>query len=46
MSAKSGKDKKLPSKALDWAGKNSSCIFGNVWELLAEDRIVMERQVE
>ena len=46
MSAKSGKDKKLPSKALDWASKNSSCIFGNVWELLAEDRIVMERQVE
>ena len=36
-SAKSGKDKRLPTKALDQAGKNLSCLFGNTSELLTEN---------
>lgn len=46
MSAKSGKDKKI-SKQGTWLSWQAFFLyFGNVWELLAEDRIVMERHVE
>lgn len=46
QSAKYGKDKRLPTKALDWTGKNLSCLLENESELLTEDRIVIEKHIE